>query len=436
MDNVDNRIQRNRPPLSEYLIYSDTSNLHFVALTSPTILLKLKEIIMPRQLALFCNDFNADIKIIIQNENVEYPAHKLIIGHASDVLNKMVYGNNTALATSIITLPNYSSSDFLPVLKYLYTGTVEWTLDNYHGVLEVGKYFGLSEMENLFKIYVANTVNYDTALDIYARFFDVNDYLCRTAMKIIQLVLNKILKSKNKMVKFFELPAEALSQILQMDELGILNERDIFTSIMKFVEKTNDKEIVSSLLGNQLKLIRYGDAIIQDCRHLENYLHDKLDTRWKIKVIVAHSEVTPLNGCLLQRLQLEDENEIELGSEIIQITSKGKTIRLHGLCIESSRPVYVKTKNHFKVIPCYRSKILKKALSDLMFENPIEITSNETVEIKVPVSSLRNDFKYLDNDLFSVRTTQMEEAGKNLPIEAIFISINAFCSLSYNVGDY
>lgn len=136
--------------------------------------------------ALFCNDLHSDIKFHLENENIEYPAHKVIIGNASDVLYNMVYGNGSTLPASTIFVPNHSSTDFLTVLKYIYTGELEWSLDIYDTVLAVGTYFGLNKLQNLFRFYIANAVHYENALDIYARFHQRNDILSCTSMKIIQ----------------------------------------------------------------------------------------------------------------------------------------------------------------------------------------------------------------------------------------------------------
>lgn len=185
---------------------------------------------------LFCDETKFDMKFFIENENIEYPAHKLIIGLGSDVLYNMVYGNDTTLPASTITVPGYSSKDFLPVLKYLYTtttGTFIWDLDeDYTLALAVAKYFGLIEFGDVYNAYVAETVDYDNALDIYARFHHRNDIVARTSMKIIQLQLFDYLNSDNDLMTFFALPMEALTQILRMDELGINSDEELFEKMM------------------------------------------------------------------------------------------------------------------------------------------------------------------------------------------------------------
>lgn len=373
---------------------------------------------MSLQLAnLFCNDLRSDIKILIEKENIEYPAHKLIIGNGSHVLENMVYGSEATLPASVIVVPNYSSKEFLSVLKYLYTGNMEWNLDNYNGILEVGNYLGLTELENMFKIYAADTINYTNVLDIYARFYHTNDYVGRLAMKIIQLILDTILSADETCAKFFELPTEASSQILRMDELNVINEETIFNA-MKAWASTKDAKSLSSIFGGLVNLIRLSDIIAECCNNKEVFdvfSFKNANIRWKIKVInrTSHTETesTTVNG-----------EQPGAKTEIIHIGSRGRSIRFHGLSTLSSEAIYLEKNNDFETIECYRSKIFRQNVVDVMFENPIEIAADSTIQLKVPVCSQRNNFNDLDNDSYFVRADRMEQAGKNLPILAIFIS--------------
>lgn len=372
----------------------------------------------PQFVNLFCNDLRSDIKILIEKENVEYPAHKLIIGNGSHVLENMVYGSKATLPTSVIVVPNYSSKEFLPVLKYLYTGDMEWNLDNYNGILEVGNYLGLTELENMFKIYVADTINYGNVLDIYTRYYHANDYVGHIAMKIIQLILDTILSSAETRAKFFELPTEASSQILRMDELNVIGEEQIFNA-MKAWASTKDEESLSSVFGGLVNLIRFSDIIIAECcsnrEVFDVFSFGKANIRWKIKVINRTSSTeteTTVNG----------ELQPNANTEIIHIGSRGRAIRLHGLSTLSSEAIYLEKNNDFETIDCCRSKIFQHRFFDVMFEKPIEIGADVTIQLKVPVCSTRYDFNDLDNDSYFVRADRLEQAGINLPILAIFIS--------------
>lgn len=364
---------------------------------------------MSRQSAkLFCNHLHSDIKFRLEDENIEYPAHKEVVGNASDVLHNMIYGNGASLPSSIIVVPNCSSDAFLSVLKFVYTGNVKWHVDNYVDILEIGKYFGLNNLEISYKTYIANKINFGNALDMYAEYFLVNNYICRTAMKIIQLQFHKILKLKDKTFQFFDLPTQAVTQILQMDELSIKNERDILDKITIWATSEDIGDRAStSVLADKSRPIRLRRTNLGG-----NRIHEELGTRWRIEAV---NGIANFN---LNMLRLEDEDDLEHNTEIIHITSVDKTIRIHGISILSTKEIYVKKRDHFEAIPCYYSK---DTFYDLMFEAAIEISTNTTVQIKVPASSQRFD---IGNDLCLLRSENMEKAGKNdVPIAAIFISI-------------
>lgn len=354
---------------------------------------------------LYCNELDSDIKFVIESEKLEFPAHKLVIGLGSDVLHHMVYGNGTTVGTSTIVVPTFSSNDFLVVLKYLYTGDIKWNLDSCTGVLEVGKYFGLTDLENSFNGFLADTINLESALDIFGRHFHTNDIISRTAMKIIQLKLRTYVEPN---FKFFDLPTEALVQILQLDELGI-SERDLFDRMIAWA-KFKGYGFVSPVLGQLVNLIRFANMADLDEEIGEEFT-GFITSRWYIKVI---------------QIARDEDVEGSIGpdcTEIIMIRST-RTIRLHGLSTITLEPIFVEKNNQFEMIPSCRSKVFKENFVDVMFENPITIPQNTSIKLKVPASSKRYQFEEDVNDdsNFTIQSVQNGKSVDHHSIVAVFVS--------------
>lgn len=312
----------------------------------------------------------------------------------------MVNGNGTTLASPVIVVPNCSSNDFLVVLKYLYTGAIEWNLDNCSSIREVGKYFGLTELENSFHGFLADAINFDSALDIYGRYYCENNIVCRTAMKIIQIVLTKYLESDP--VEFFDLPTAAITQILQMDELGV-NERQLFEKMTTWAEAKGNGN-VSPDIGNLLKLIRFVNlADVEISSEFEGFVN----LRKQIKVI-QNSADWKVKGYI-------DNNDTE-----IIIIQPIRSIQLHGLSTLSFGPIFVEKNNQFVAAQCYRSKVFKLCFIDVMFENPIVIAKNTAVRLKVPASCHRYNFVICDD--YSIQALRNGEAVDHVPIAGLFVS--------------
>lgn len=70
---------------------------------------------------LLCNKFRSDMLFYVEQDDVSIPAHRMIIGMASDVLDAMVYGDGLATQSCgadkvcKVSVPDCSADDFYQV---------------------------------------------------------------------------------------------------------------------------------------------------------------------------------------------------------------------------------------------------------------------------------------------------------------------------------
>lgn len=98
------------------------------------------------------------------------------------------------------------------------------------------------------------------------------------------------------------------------------------------------------------------------------------------------------------------------------------TIRFHGLTVWTLDPILVEKDSQFEAISCYRSKIFQDEFFDVMFENPITIARNTSIQLKVPVKSSCERYQFSTNDYFSMQSIQNGKAVDHIPIVGIFAS--------------
>lgn len=63
------------------------------------------------------NTLHSDMKIYVEKDDITIPAHRMIIGTASAVLETLVYGGNSLSGQITLTVKDFSADDFVEV-KY------------------------------------------------------------------------------------------------------------------------------------------------------------------------------------------------------------------------------------------------------------------------------------------------------------------------------
>lgn len=83
--------------------------------------------LIDRLVHLLNNSEHSDFYFYIKEDGTRIPVHKLIVGACSAVLYNIVYGSNTefVLAVDYSVVDDISRSQFMEVLRYMYTDKVK-----------------------------------------------------------------------------------------------------------------------------------------------------------------------------------------------------------------------------------------------------------------------------------------------------------------------
>ncbi|XP_037037066.1 uncharacterized protein LOC119074858 [Bradysia coprophila] len=176
------------------------------------------------------NKYRSDFTFIIEDDNVEIPAHKLIVALASPVLERIMYGNETFRAADSIKVDAISKESFMQILHYIYTDRIHINDDNVFEILHKSNYFGLPGIEIKCLEHLEESLDASTVPWIYHQLFYVFP-TCKLLRKCLQYI--RIQPLQFFASEYFEkISVDELKSILQMDAINC-TEVDLFEAVIK-----------------------------------------------------------------------------------------------------------------------------------------------------------------------------------------------------------
>lgn len=206
------------------------------------------------------NSLHADFAFIIEDDNVEIPAHKLIVATASPVLHKMVYGTDTFCSTNSIKVSGITKESFLEILGYIYTDKININNDNVFAILNKANYFGLSFIETKCVNYLKNNLNNETVTWMYHQTFHScwSPELLNDCLKLIQTDPTSFFTAK----EFQSVSADAFKQILKLDAINC-TEMDLFEATLKLAKAHCIAAGLEPTGANQRKILDGAEKLLR-----------------------------------------------------------------------------------------------------------------------------------------------------------------------------
>lgn len=210
------------------------------------------------------NEWRSDVSFYIPLDDRTIPAHSLIVGAASPVLERCCFAPDGILnADSPITLPDYCSAEtFEIVLRYIYSGATAAELNgtNAAAVLKIADYFDLHVLMNLCGELIEPQLSTDNVCQVFDQVHHVEIKLNAACLKYMQQNIKVLLDNGNVM----RMSEEALRLLLSMDDLGIENEFELVAPMITWAyAKCQERAIASTpanwrlVLGKRVHLIRF-----------------------------------------------------------------------------------------------------------------------------------------------------------------------------------
>ena len=178
--------------------------------------------------------------------------HRAIVAAGSPMLCAMLYGSMKESKEKEIELPSMDTSSLRHLLTFMYTGQVEVTTDECHGLLMAARYFNVAVLETKCIDTIAASLN-----DINCCKFTIFaveqqlDVLLKQCYVYMQTHMDKIIHTP----EFKCLPAESITEICNNSELCI-KELDLFFAVQEWSEYQKDS-VPEETIKSIFQLIRY-----------------------------------------------------------------------------------------------------------------------------------------------------------------------------------
>lgn len=206
------------------------------------------------------NSLHSDVTFIIEDDNVEIPAHKLIISLASPVIDIIVYGNDSFISTNIIKVDGISKESFMEILRYIYTDNLNITEDNIVEVLYKANYFGLTAIERKCYDYITKNLNESTVPKIFHHLFHISSppELLKKCIQYIRIEPLVFFAAK----EFPSLTITAFKVILQMNAINC-TEVDLFKALIKLARSCCIMEDLHPTRANLRKVLDGAENLLR-----------------------------------------------------------------------------------------------------------------------------------------------------------------------------
>lgn len=276
------------------------------------------------------NECFADMTFYIEQENIEIPAHRIIVATASNVLEKFINGTGSIGSTARITVTDISSKDFLEVLRYIYTDDINITETNALPILRVANYLYLPYLEELCVEMITSTMNIGNVCTLFENTYKLNSVLGRKCIQLIQSKTELLMKNGS----LTSIDQDALSEILKKDKLNIKKEKDIFEALLSWASDTciehglpmtskNRRQV----LGERIKLVRFTAMNLPEfleCLTLDPAFFSSEEVA---EIVSAIRSGNPLSQLFYSNVPRQPVNPTILTSHLFHWQSKGYNYR-------------------------------------------------------------------------------------------------------------
>lgn len=207
------------------------------------------------------NKLRSDFTFIIEDDNAEIPAHKLIIALASPVLDRIVYGRtDTFTTTDNVRVGGISKESFMELLHFIYTDTLNLDDDNVFEILHKSHYFALSGIEMKCFEYLEKRLNVISVPWIYHQLFHTfpSSQVLRKCLQYIRIMPLSFFASEY----FDQISVDELKSILQMNAMNC-TEVDLFRAMIKLSIAHCAAVGLEQIVANQRKVLDGAEQLLR-----------------------------------------------------------------------------------------------------------------------------------------------------------------------------
>ncbi|KAH7702612.1 BTB/POZ domain-containing protein 6 [Aphelenchoides avenae] len=193
----------------------------------------------------------ADVTFVVGEEQVQMPAHSVVMSTASDPFKAMFFGGFNR--ERVVYIPDASPDAFRELLRFIYTDEAVLTDDNLASVLSLADKYLVKELFDrcLQHVTAANVCRFLPMAELYAAF---SEHCWSVALNNGDEVLNS--------EYFLDLPKELLVKLLASDDLQV-DEKTVYNRAIDWARRRLENEglecepaSIRAMLGDVFYLIR------------------------------------------------------------------------------------------------------------------------------------------------------------------------------------
>ncbi|KAJ5070991.1 kelch-like protein [Anaeramoeba ignava] len=275
-----------------------------------------------------------DFEIICEQNKTSFKTHKSILSSRSEYFKSLFNSKMKEYQENKLVLQDVSSSILSSILNYLYSGKIEFNLENAIQILIFSSKYLIDELIEISSKFIKNNLQIETIVDILKLSESMNlNHLLDYSYKFICENFKEFIKTSH----FLELEENHLNSILSNDNISI-NEFELFQSIIKWgkhklninQEKEIDKEKLQIQISNIIPKIRFIDFSKKELKDIlkEDLIPNQISQKLiQFQKLQNQKNETQRNQFIEKEDTLIFKSRFRFKSEIIQEREHKKKIR-------------------------------------------------------------------------------------------------------------
>ncbi|XP_052761397.1 kelch-like ECH-associated protein 1 [Mya arenaria] len=190
--------------------------------------------------------------VILCVDGERFPAHKIVLAGSSPYLKAMFTNGMLETEQDVVEIKDFDAPTMQCLLDFMYTSTIEITVNNVQSILQGASLFGLQQLRVLSAQFLQLQLTPSNCLGIQA-FADV--YMCAELERAARQFIYQNFLPVAHTEEFLQLSEEKIISLLRSDQLHVMSESQVFDAAYSWL--TYDKSRTESAC-NILKHIKLG----------------------------------------------------------------------------------------------------------------------------------------------------------------------------------
>ncbi|XP_078484449.1 kelch-like protein 12 [Ciona intestinalis] len=177
------------------------------------------------------NKLHCDVTILVERK--EFPAHRCVLSASSEYFNKMFSTKMSEQFKKIIEIKGINKRAMAQVLDFIYTDTIELSVENVQAVLHTASLMQIQDLLNLIIEYLFDEISGENCLHFHnlGRLYSLGN-LMKKAEECCLENFDTVCVQDN----FCEIKLEDFEKILKSEDLIVESETVVFESLMRWTE--------------------------------------------------------------------------------------------------------------------------------------------------------------------------------------------------------